>query len=112
MKPLTERQLHQGVAKFLDRLGILWFHPPNGGSRDPREARILKSMGVKPGVPDIIIVWDPMVAIELKTAKGRPSRHQTAWLTALRDNGWVAEIARSYDDVLAILRSVGILEGA
>jgi hypothetical protein len=53
----------------------LLFHIPNGGRRDPVEARHLKEQGVKKGVPDLCL---PVARggfnalyIELKTEKGR-----------------------------------------
>src|SRR5687767_6251038 len=67
----------------LQKLCVRWFeiqyrdvllhHSPNGGSRDIREATKFKSMGTRPGCPDILIFHPgklvvPMsgLAIELK----------------------------------------------
>jgi hypothetical protein len=38
--------------------GIFAFHPPNGGWRWHIEAAILKGLGVRAGVPDVIAVKD------------------------------------------------------
>jgi hypothetical protein len=36
----------------------LLFHVPNGGKRDGREAKKLKTMGVVPGVADLIFLYN------------------------------------------------------
>lgn len=75
---------------------------PNGGSRDPREARHLKEQGVKPGVPDLVLpvprggfaaLW-----IELKRRKGgRVSEEQRAWIHALNRAGNRAVVCAGWD---------------
>ena len=40
------------------------FHVPNGERRDEKAARILKSLGVMPGVPDLLIVGRPQTAAQ------------------------------------------------
>lgn len=61
----------------------LLFHIPNGGSRSGREGVMFKAMGVKPGVPDLMLpikrhgyggLW-----IEMKTDGGRLSEAQEDW---------------------------------
>ena len=108
--------MHKQVAKYLDLTGLLWFHPPNGGFRRKIDAVNLKLMGVKPGVPDIMIVspvkihehwagelWRPGVAIELKAQKGRLSSAQRSWRENLEKEGWVYEICRSIPDVISVI---------
>jgi hypothetical protein len=47
--------------------GLLWWHTPNGGKRRPIEAAIMKSLGVRAGVADLILVHaGRMFALELK----------------------------------------------
>ena len=74
----------------------LMFHVPNGGRRDATEAAHLKRQGVRAGVPDICL---PVARggyhglfIELKTAGGRASAEQKAWLGRLRLEDYKAEI--------------------
>lgn len=50
-----EDALQRAVAKLLDHLGWRWCHVPNGGKRGKTEAARLKGLGVKPGVPDVLI---------------------------------------------------------
>lgn len=76
---------------------------PNGGSRDPREARNLKLQGVKAGVPDICL---PVARggynalyIELKRVRGgRVSDAQRGWLDALNRVGCRAVVCRGFDE--------------
>lgn len=80
----------------------LLHHIPNGGSRDPREARNLKQEGVKAGVPDICL---PVprggyngLYIEMKRIRGgRLSDEQRGWLAALTANGYRAEVCRGWE---------------
>lgn len=75
---------------------------PNGGSRDPREARNLKAQGVKAGVPDICL---PVprggyhgLYIELKRRKGgRLSEEQAVWIDRLNRLGYRAVVCRGWD---------------
>ena len=82
-----EDDLHMTVAQFLDLAlpeDAVWTTIEHGGKRDKREAGRLKAKGVKPGWPDIIILYrGRMVAIELKSEKGRLSPAQKAMHTRL-----------------------------
>lgn len=75
-----EQALQIATASYLDLAlpeDAVWFHPPNGGARSKAEAGIFKAMGVKAGVPDIIIIWrGRVIAIELKAPNGRLSTAQ------------------------------------
>ena|SRR3990172_10253052 len=113
-----ERDLQIAVAQLLNALpsiGYLgWFHPANGGSRDKREARIFAALGVKPGVPDIIIVRPSKRSamrafIELKSDKGRLTPAQQAWHEELRLQGWNGAVCRSLDEVIAALKQWGYM---
>jgi|SRR6478736_9229010 len=57
------------------KLRKLIFHVPNEGSRNPKEAMKLKSMGVLAGVPDLILL-KPLCGIELKMPNGKVSPAQ------------------------------------
>ncbi len=60
---------HRAIAAWLERLRKTWWHTPNG-VRSIGEGRKLASMGVRAGVPDMIVVGSPMVAIEVKRRSG------------------------------------------
>ena len=127
-----EDDLQRAVAKLLDGLGWLWFHPPNGGRRGKVQAARLKAMGVKPGVPDVLILepWSLAlaarsnarpparlqfrhlkspprgVAIELKSPGGRPTPDPRIWLTALAERGWLCAVCRDLDQAIGVLSCV------
>ena len=109
-----EDDLQRVVAKYLDRMGWLWCHVPNGGSRRRIEAAILKGLGVKRGVPDILIFerWSSEkgtghgVAIELKSARGRVREEQNDWLIALAARGWQSRVCRTLDEVIEVCELV------
>lgn len=88
---------------------LRWFAAvPNGGHRSRRTASALKAEGVRPGVPDYLF---PVrrgehvgLAIELKTATGRPSPEQRAWLAHLEAEGWRAVLCRGWEPAWAVVR--------
>jgi hypothetical protein len=92
--------------------GIFAFHPANGGWRSRIEAAILKGLGVRAGVPDVIAVKDGRTyALEIKSPGGRLTAAQTSAHAALRAAG--ADVAVSYglDDALKRLEVWGLLRG-
>jgi hypothetical protein len=57
--PLPESAVQKAVFQHLAARGCGFaFHVPNGGWRSPVEAAIQKGLGVKPGVPDLIVIKD------------------------------------------------------
>ena len=90
------------------------YHIPNGGSRNPIEARHLREQGVRAGVPDICLPVPNLrytaLYIELKRTKGgRLSDAQAGWLTALQRQGYRATVCAGWeaarDTILEYLRS-------
>jgi hypothetical protein len=66
-------------------------HVPNGGGRSKAEGGILKAMGVKAGIPDLLL---PMRTSaygagwwELKVGNNKPTAEQLTWHTRLRSLG-------------------------
>lgn len=116
----AEAREQRALAKWLDgRFPGLWFHPPNGGARHPTVANYLKQEGVKPGVPDVMIVL-PFVygsryvgmAIEMKRPKqegskwSRPSNEQRGWLSQLARVGWYTTVAFGAEQAIEIVQRV------
>lgn len=93
----TEQAAQKIVCQWLDLRRLLYCHVPNGGKRSAIEAKIFRSLGVKPGVPDILIFDPPRrsggyvgVALELKRERGgRVSDYQAQWHRDLADRGWL-----------------------
>ena len=90
------------------------FHVPNGGHRSKAVAGKMKSIGVRPGVPDL---WLPAarqfapsalqagrfvgIVIELKAgAGGQASGLQRGWLDYLRKDGWMVKVCLGADDAI------------
>jgi hypothetical protein len=124
MRP--EEQLQRAVVDLLSvyqSRGLLTFaHVPNGGSRARRlpgpdgkrrrsaEAGILRAMGVRAGVPDLL-VWTQgsgHFAIELKAGAGKLSPAQVAWHATVTSLGHRVYVCRSVDDVERCLRAEGV----
>ena len=70
----------------------LLFHIPNGGKRGKLEAERFKAMGVKAGVPDLML---PVprgkykgIFIEMKYGDNTVSVHQRVFMRAAQDNGY------------------------
>ena len=90
--------------------GPFWFHVPNQrGTRTIYEAQILKALGVRAGVPDLIVCWrGRFLAIELKAPRGRVSETQAETQASIAAAGGETHLCRSVDDLIASLRSWGV----
>lgn len=99
-----EQTLHLQVAQFLEAAltpASVWFHCPNGGKRTRAEAGIFCGLGVKSGIPDVVIVFDGQAHfIELKSTRGRIQPSQTEMMCRLRKAGARIAVARSLDEVI------------
>jgi hypothetical protein len=92
--------------------GVFAFHVPNGGKRKPIEAAILKGLGVKAGVPDVVACYrGQFYALELKAEGGRPSDKQLEAVESIRNAGGFACIAEGLDRALNCLETWGLLRG-
>lgn len=78
------------------------FHPANGGYRNKIEAARLKGLGVRAGVPDVMIPASSRgyngLAIELKAGKNKPSEEQLNWCANLSTEGWLWVACWSFDE--------------
>lgn len=104
------------VARYLDARGLLWCHVPNGEARNAVTGAKLNRMGVKRGVPDVLIFNMPEMmmnnrtrynctglAIELKVGKNMPTIEQAEWIANLGKCGWRCTVCHSIDEVVAIV---------
>ena len=105
-----EEALQRAVASYLDLAlphDAVWFHPPNGGARSKAEAGIFKAMGVKAGVPDIIVIYrGRVVCIELKAPGGTCSPAQKLMHAQLSAAGALIYTATRIEDVESFLRVI------
>lgn len=99
-----EDDFQKTIASYLNSLGVLWMHPPNEIKAKVQYMAKRKAMGVKSGVPDILI-FEPNkgyvgLAIELKAGYNKPSDNQLKWIEDLTNKGWMALWSNSLDEVL------------
>lgn len=75
------------------------FHVPNGGLRSALAGAQMKALGVKPGVPDLILPVSRNhtngLIIEMKSATGSTTPEQKAWLEHFEAQGWRVQVCRS-----------------
>lgn len=95
----------------------LAYHPANGGKRTKTQAKRLKAMGVKPGVPDVAIPVPRRgyagMYCEMKRTDAVPSdtrANQRQWRDDLIEQGYYAVIARGGAEAWAMIR--WYMEGA
>ena len=83
-------------------LAPLMFAVPNGGSRDKREAAIMKAEGITAGVSDLILNirggLHTQLAVEMKDVKGRQSPEQKRYQRYAEAVGIKYIICRSFQD--------------
>lgn len=79
----------------------LFFHTPNGGYRNPLEAKKMKRMGVLPGVPDIIIANPNKnfngLCIELKIKPNKPTENQLEVIGKFENIKWKVNVCYDFD---------------
>lgn len=86
-----------------------WTAFPAGEARTAMTGGRLKRMGLMPGWPDIIVLFDGLfIGIELKAGKGRMSDEQAAVQHGIIENGGWFQVCRSLDEVQALLRRAGV----
>lgn len=88
-------------------LGMLC-HVPNGGYRSKRTASQMKRLGVKPGVPDLMLLvrrgGRSGLFIEMKRRKGGTlSPHQKLWIEHLNNEGFLAVVCRGHEEAIAVI---------
>lgn len=118
-KPIpTEEQEQLALADLLNRLKLTWFHPVNEGIRKPQYAAKQKRLGLKAGIPDVIILDTPPnfpdsrgAVIELKRRKGgRLSIDQRVWLQLFQLYDWQAKVCNGIDEAIQQLKAWGYIK--
>ena len=107
-----EDDLQRAVCDLLavyERQGLLMsFAVPNGGKRNAREAARMKMMGVRPGVPDLCLLFPGgrTIFLELKAPKGKLSPHQADWIKATNAMGYTTLIVRDVHMVVGLVKII------
>lgn len=104
-----ERELQRAVCAMLDHAGIFYFHCPSERT-EAREAKMLQSLGVKPGVADLVFpIGGGCLWIELKTGKGTQSPAQVEFERSVsRLVGHYYFVCRTVEEVLEVLLYRGV----
>jgi hypothetical protein len=90
----------------------MWWATPNGGYRSVIEARIMKGLGVVPGIPDIFLLYRSRLhGLELKAEGGRLSPAQVSAHDKLREAGAIIEVATGIDEAIDTLERWDMLRG-
>lgn len=107
---LEQEKFNAWFDEFLWPIGYRWFHPANGGSRNPIEGAKFKRLGVKRGVPDVVL---PMakksyhgLVIEFKRIDGKMSDlsvEQEEWLEWFKGQKWSVNVAFGFDHAKQIV---------
>lgn len=110
-----EAQIQRAVFSHLKTRaapGVFAFHVPNGGYRKPREAAILKGLGVVSGVPDVIAIHHGRVyGLEIKAEGRRATEKQLSAISAMREAGAYTCVAEGLDEAIRTLEFWGLLRG-
>lgn len=87
---------------------FLLYAIPNGHRRDAVTGAILKKEGLRAGAPDLNLDVPTAkyhgLRIEVKTASGKPSPEQVAFIGELRARGYMAGCAYGYDDAVRFIQ--------
>jgi len=108
-----ERRLHIAMSDWLNLAlpeGCEVSHFPAGEHRTKKTGALLKRMGLKPGWPDFIGIWNGKpFGIEVKTEDGNGlSGSQEEMLPRLVRAGMTICVATKLEDAEAFLRFLGI----
>jgi hypothetical protein len=110
-----EQQIQKALVEHLRlraQRDVFWFACENGGYRTAIEAVVLKSCGIKPGVPDLILIRGGRChGLELKALGGKLSRAQRIAHEEMRAAGAEVAVATGIDEALASLEDWGLLKG-
>jgi hypothetical protein len=113
---VRETPIHMALVQHLQvraRPGVFWCHVPNGEYRARVTAAILRGMGVKAGVPDLMLVSQGRAYfLELKREGGKLSTEQKVVHAELRRAGAVVDTAYGLDEALDVLEAWGLIRAA
>lgn len=75
---MREDRLQYEIAQKLRAKDYFFFHVPNGGTRNKNEAAKFAAIGLKPGIPDLVICLQNGITlfVELKVSSGALSKPQ------------------------------------
>lgn len=106
---ISEKQIENEILRWLSYHGIFAWKNQSVGIYNPVRKAFMRSTNphhIK-GVSDILGVMKDgrILAIECKSKYGKPSPEQTMFIQKIKDNGGVAFIARSLDEVVEAFKA-------
>ncbi len=113
MKQPSEKVIENQILHCLTLKGVFCWKVKTVGTFDQKIGRFRSpSKLYMKGVADIlgVLPGGRFLAIEVKSAKGKTSPHQDLYLHRVREEGGIAFVARSWEEVDAKLR--GLLKTA
>lgn len=110
---MSEWRLQQACAAFLGAVlprDSYWTSVDAGqGAMSLRSAQLRKARGVKPGFPDVSVIWrGGYYGLELKASAGKVSEIQQITHAQIREAGGQVSVCRSIEEVERALRHWGI----
>ena len=113
-RKLRENAMQIELVRLMNLLvkpNIVWFHVANQRNSKPYHGALLKRMGVKAGVPDLVFIAPGGLVyfMELKVKGSYASPEQKAFLESLKLLGCRGEIVYSVDEALLLLKMWGLL---
>lgn len=109
-----ESQIQNMVIQFLKDNNILFHTSFNGLKVSKGQAQFMKSQGLASGHPDLTIYKrvgnNDLLFLELKTVKGKLSKSQKKYITALIEEGYIVSASYGYYD--AVYKIKKYLEGS
>lgn len=112
-KQRPEEQLQKAVFAYLDvalpRDAVAWHTPNQRGTRKRWENALLKGLGVRKGIPDVLVLWNGRLhCVELKAPGRKATQTQLEMAEQLKLAGGVWISATSLDGVVGALLGWGI----
>lgn len=104
---LSERAIHTTVMEWVRHhpyIKKLVIHFPNEGKRTPRYGKMLKDLGMRKGVSDLLITMQKHgyggAWIELKSKDGVLSKEQKEFLADMKAQNYYTAVTWSLDEAL------------
>lgn len=83
------------------------YHVPNEGKRGKKAAGMAKALGLKAGVPDLILDYPKGIyhglRIEMKVLPNRPTQNQLEWLQRMQNAGYFTAICYDSESAIALI---------
>lgn len=101
-----EQKMHAAFMNYarLQYPNELITHYPNEGKRTKFEQYLIKVLGIKSGMPDVMVYKNNNkycgLAIELKVGSNEPTKNQMECLDRLEMNGWCTRVGYTLDSCI------------